>query len=874
MNPYPTLLIGLGPSGHTLLREFKRLLAGESEEKAGSVRLLWIGPTSDDEDALPELDADERIELDANLEFPGLDLRDPQMAAHYPWFVKMHIPGQCIRVDGRMAYIWEEQLNANSSHSEPWTKKLERYMAQFPSSSLGVQIWLVAALHEIEAATIFDLVFDLRRTNIRERISDISLFALLTSLQVDKQSFYNVHETTTSNQRYAALRELIRLQSRSQVYDRGGTDHLVTDTITFNRIFLYDQPTCKTALPDQWLVLLDRNVRESLASKNQLPPSLLYNTLACHTYILPIDEIRRYCAARLTFDALFGPPGKPTPATGIFPLDSETRRPTFVQPNDLFDNAAHRLLTESGSAYPGAAYAISAFSLAARGSWMPRRNTELTPNLEIAFQDRLETFLTREMNARTLQAGENEPVNAILWAQELLTALIRTLRAGEYCLIQNAARDAMAAQLASALPKLIEITRICLEELTNWEDALLKRFLPAALDSKRKAENYLQEITSEDPTRTIIMGNRDGMIPGEEIYLSQLGLPDGQKALSALRKLPIWQWQRDTARRSRLLLSVAEENRQAHFMDSSIDPHAFLDIWQATAYQWCAKFVSGLSVSKQLLLSGHRIGEKPIAPLLNQRPVPGAKRSTSDVIIGQRNADLDTWLKSGLTQNVVNQFIDIDDPGRVTLLHIESNLVVENSATLFQDQITYRSNPRWHIFVQEQHAAQVEHEIDLIQRRTLKGWRDWNPLFNRNYRFSADFTRFLFNPSAFNVFMRLIFFNRLSNDNGWKIVEGPLGLGDIDLKTSPDGSIAQVLEHVFFAIYRDMLNSQHPLFNSNFDYTLKQLDNEMNKQWEQVDSRDQLYQKLAENVPIWETIDIFHRDLAVYQKYLAYKLMA
>lgn len=890
MKIFPTLMIGLGLSGRIVLRRLKNNLAGfRDQEAAEPIKLLWMGvPCSDafDNELPIDLDPDERIDLNADPHFLNLNVQDPEIIKNFPWFTEVHQPDTGLRVDGRMSYFWERQFNPNSNRNQQWIERFNNYqefLVRPPDDKF--RLWIVACLTEIEAAMMFDLAYDIRHSQISERVSEIGLFLLLDNKLPGKTDSI-IDNSNDKPNRFATLRELSRLVSgKKQVIDHGVYESSMSSRILFDRIYLYDQPNTVRALPDQLIALFDRNVKNRLAETNRIPANttagqFVFTTISSQTYLLPIEEIHKFCAARLSLEVLFGDPSEGFQNIGLFPVQQSTGQHIFPAISEDYEAVVTRLL-RIPSANPLENDAFQGLISAAKGKWIVGRGESLTVNLESAFQEKLEVFLAHEMQIRSEQNRGKNAWNPVTWAAGVLAALKNMLRSSEYVILQQARRgEGTAVQLKNCLPKLLEITSVFEAEIENWANILLKQFFPTLTEDVTKAGKTLLNLSEQNPSQILVYGvSEKGQIPGEGIYRENMALRVGEKVFSDVANRIHWKWERDITGRSRLIfLFLSGDQELSEVQVTSQNCSLFLDMWRSAMYKNTEPFIRDLSISEQLKQSAHRLGSTPLRSLLDKRPIAMLGGSESSFVVAERTPFLDDWLQTSIISLGSQSLIDTKDNSRITYLQISSNLTPDQSATLYADQNAYRSHPRWHIFLQEQKAAKIEMEIDRIRRRNPEVWRGWDPIFEKGYRFHSDFVRFMFDPSAFDILMRLVFYDRFqvrkskTGVQQWHLV--PLSAKSLPISitdANTDDTLEVVFESIFFEHYQNFHDSAHPLFQNRFYSTLQDYDQELKGYWQnQPEEHDFVMRNIEIRIKGWEKADAFCESLAVYQKYLLY----
>lgn len=890
MKTFPTLMIGLGLSGRIVLRRLKNNLAGLGDQEAAEpIKLLWMGvPCTDafDNDLPIDLDPDERIDLDSDLHFLRLDVQNPEIVNKFPWFTEIHQPDTALRVDGRMAYFWERQFNPNSNRNQQWIERFNNYQEFLvcpPDDKF--RVWIVACLTEIEAAMIFDLAYDIRHSQISERVSEIGLFLLLDNILPGKTNSI-VDNSNDKPNRFAALRELSRLVSgKKQVIDHGVYESSISSRILFDRIYLYDQPDTVRTLPDQLMALFDRNVKNRLAETNRIPANttagqFVFTTISSQTYLLPIEEIHKYCAARMSLEVLFGNPSEGFQNIGLFPVQHSTGEHIFPAISEDYETVITRLLRIPG-ANSQENDAFQGLIAASKGKWVVRRGENLTIDLESAFQEKLETFLTREMQVRSEQNRGKNAWNPITWAAGVIAALKDMLRSSEYVVLQQARRgEGTAVQLKNCLPKLLEITSVFETEIEKWATILIKQFLPTLTEDVTKAEKTLLHLSEQNPGQILVYGvSEQGQIPGEGIYREKMTLRVGEKVFSDAANQIHWKWERDIAGHSRLVFLFLPGDQELSEVEvTSQNFSLFFDMWRSAMYKSTEPFIRDLSISEQLKQSGHRLGSSSLRSLLDKRPIAILGGTESSFVVAERTPFLDDWLQTSIISLGSQSLIDTKDNSRITYLQISSNLTPDQSATLYADQNAYRSHPRWHIFSQEQKAAKIEMEIDRIRRRNPEMWRGWDPIFEKGYRFHPDFVRFMFDLSSFDTLMRLVFYDRFQirkSKTGvpqWCLI--PLSAKRLPISITDANAydtLEVIFESIFFEHYQNFHDSAHPLFRNSFYSTLQDYSQELDSYWlSQPEEHDFVMRNIEMRIKEWEKADVFCKSLAVYQKYLLY----
>lgn len=892
MNYSPTLILGLGPTGKSFLNRLKSALNLRAQtEPVEKVELFWIGLDFDSGTTLDIRDAHglspaEMIGIPFDKTETGAEIEDPIIRENFAWWAQAQQSDLFTRADGRMAYFWDIQFRGNPR----WHENFAHIQRKFSGAGdTHFRLFVVASLSEVEFAMIPDLVDDFRFGLLKGWVSGVYGWFFLED-DANNRLGQTFREDQKSNMRAAAMRELKRFMlGQPQVLDHGTQIPTVAQQILFDHIFLFESPAVLQPASDLMLVILENDAARRIST--DIPPrminSLAISTASILTYILPIAEVHRYCGSLLARELLFSYPSREILPGGILPLSNREHNPEFPVLKEDIEGDVSRFLTETIEAnlVLRSAYPLPLLASAARGGWAAIGSGDLPGDIYTAFQERLEVFMSREMNAqrdatRYDEARRQQRIfNPLSWAAQFLKQLAYTLSNAEYVLLQQSSQGhAAALALHEALPRFRKLCVRFREQVEAWNDAVLKLVYPQIERRFLASQAQLEQVVQESPGRQVVLPNARQEFPAYHLYLEKLHLPQGRRAVEDLKRLWQWEWKRDQEGRPELVCKLPDGIHQQHeFYLGHLGETSFYQIWFELAFQATRSFIESLSIVDVLQQSPAQLNDRNMVALLDAVPQPGQGRVTGMYLIGSDPIFLEAWSKSAGLMRTGHGILPSEDSSRITLMRIDYNLPYQASRRLVKDERQHRSGAWLYAQPAEQKAAQIEQELDRRRRKYLTtGFQRWKPVFPTAYRFSPDFVSIMADGEMFDAVMLLVFFDKIRYQEintghwGWQIVwDNNVAIPLYEADQFGDDLRAALVAILIYYPYQGYDNA-HPLFHSNYRATMRRVIQSLGtKPLAPSPDLDPILERAVSKMDRWETSEeAFYQDLSMYQRYL------
>lgn len=894
MNYFPTLVIGIGPTGNYVLRRIKKNLLDRGRgAPPDKVHLLWVGIEQPDlrVPGLAELDAVETIDIDPDFEAIERGFRtSPDTQKNYTWWQASPHARKYSRADGRMAFFWETQFKGNRRLSDRWNF-YKNMLIRPPDPNF--RVFMLASPAEAEAAMMFDLAWELR-----ER--EITAWLFMPPLDPD-----GVDAAEASTARSAFMREMQRFTtSEQQLLDHGNQMTQLYDRALFTAAFAYDDPLAKDAVAEQLAVLMERQVGlrfnndvRVAFSNVQDRTKLAISTSNSFTLLLPTADIHNYIGSRLAVENLFFAQADLVHPYGLAPIEKKGGINDFAGDDLDYHEAARSFLREDlkegETTLP--AYPFSMISFAAERQW-PNRIAQLPTNLESAFHDRLQVFLNQQMNR---VAVRRESTGALLWAEGFLNQLKGLLEDAHYTLRQHSSNDPGGRMLFRSFESLQEIIGQYQDQVTGWKTAVLKTLYPEMQNRLRAAQDTLKKTLSHNPTRRAVLPNFPGIEadPGAYYYRELMPLPQGKQTIDLSRGLLAWKWEQDA--RGQAILSICvtspgveeQGSKKQYFnaVELGASPTKFAGQWVDDHISLTRFVVDQISLMTQMKDNEVKFSENDFHPLLKHDPIPFVGRRSLLYIVGKDMQYLRKWASEGGLDISGEGIIESEYGDCVTIIQIDLNLDAQSSHLYAADKDTNRSRPEDFVFPGEQAAARVEGEIRGLKTGTLVGRRTKAAAtisaenLPERPAFAPEFVRLMADPQAFETVMKLVFLDWIkpqTDDFGraqWVIQAPqarvkPIILSD-EMPGFTDNNLAGAVRTILITYPYRSENTAHPLHGANFNNTLARLKQVVDAAMEDSTRLKKEMTALVERVKNWEDdkSPIF-QGLVLYQKYLYLKI--
>jgi hypothetical protein len=718
---YPTLFVGIGPTGQATLCYLKKLLCNRNHGRLPDHTRLLLVNTANNTPLKPgqaALKPQEQILISPNYQEAGKVLE--MSPGEYPflqWWVKGTNPEHTSRADGRMALYWLLYFKHELTQLNNRLTSAGQQLLIPPE--YRYQVVLVASLVEASSAMIFDITQIVRRHgHVKQVLAWLSLAPLEPQANSDQDRPALM----------AAIRELERLNSGiEQPFDQGYLfdDKVLPPGPLIDQLQMVDCPDAPIAMSDILLALTEPNVaisfHQMLESQNfsDRPDELLFNCPASFSYFFPDQEIREVCAARLAHELLFAT-GEKNGSIGLLPLGSRGAMPFRAEDHRPEVRAFLRdaLFQETGSPNP--------FGLLAEASerrWPNTPQLPISDNLHVQLQDRLLAFLNQRLrpmeNQRLVRFG------LLSWAQEFLTSLrlvfndaLPTLQANR---AQPAARSLMAQH--SALTQVVDSFN---QQIVNWQNALpnVHQQLAEALNTRLAS---LKFFLSPNVFRAAVIAPNDEVDrelrhdPAYPYYRSFMALPAGKSTQAAFKERLRWLWDRDNNGQVRLRFAVfGVHQSEADLINAAHncipkDIHrlgaAILALSDALTHAIASDdTVWDYLEMRQLSDFFRPLGAPP--SLMAHHSVPGKYRLNEFIFSGENQDRLGEWAVVQAQNHLYGRRTVIRDCNRLTSIKFERNFPARKAAIrLAEAKDFYHPEPSLHALPEEQVATDYERHV-------------------------------------------------------------------------------------------------------------------------------------------------------------------
>jgi hypothetical protein len=542
-----------------------------------------------------------------------------------------------------------------------------------------------------------------------------------------------------------------------------------------------------------------------------------------YTFLVPVEEIRRICAARLLKEEL---------------LDAryytESKLHTFV--SDFLRGG------EPSSVEWKFFHTLADMLDGKKLNDQKKIDFTRDNSLGELFNAELGKFLNSKFQG-TLKDIENF---LLTLEKDMTVAIDECTRIGGWL-------DGMKKQLPQFRIGINEFTKEVLRWTKVWNS------LKLLVDQRYKQVSMeLLTLTQESEYCHVVLrevGKQAGYESFENSYYSDLKerTEYWQELVGATRKFLTWQWVIPKGQKPYLRCLI--DNKVYTEAQTMLSP-----LWQ----QAC-QLTNQLSDSESVFDYLGRLSSKEIKTAfdsalssLQYDPYPEPERRSYQYLICDSDPMIHDWnLNSGI------QHCQINDKKRLTYLGLEYNLPV-NGAGFLQDKKTYSisESDAAFAFPHEQYAWQVEQKMKA--KKIYKG------------QFPAQFVRLMHSHEDFETAMRCIFWGwivqKKSNQGmGWCLDVGD-GMESIHLD-SADFTAMNIEEALFNFLIRfpqQDMSGLHPFSKGKFSATMALLRKKNAEYHKRSRSkRAEFYGPLLDHIQIWQNSQKpFDQGLALYQTYL------
>lgn len=808
VNTKPSLIVGLGSAGIRCLELIKQRIPAL---EASSVQYLGIRTQvgfSSEPLQLSDLGSENLIEIPWDHERAR---RLAESTNEYGWWLDNEAAGHAERSDARMAFHVMRNFYRDS-RIEAHLKRIKTVLKVDSNNSM--MLFMVSSLCEVESAVIGELAFEILQQIGISHIP-VRFPCLLVGSTKDDQD----NPSWVS----AALREMDRFTQKWQIFHRDG-DEIVIEHELFTRMMLLEDERCLPALADQIAGLVQKEAALNFSNDYgnlPLPADFSMTIGRSWTYYVPVNEIRRACAARLLKEELFDST-----------LFSEGRLHALVK--EFLEN------TDSARIEWGPFRRLAAVLQGKRSSEI----NVLIQGTEGFSEEVFAEELCRYLNSRQMTNLQD----AIKFLDILEKDLVAAIN-------ENAHMAGLSDQTHLQLPLLRAV-------IGGFRDAAAERMdIWKALASQTDHQHKLvvKELNAtKQPARSGRALLRDAVGYGKqellENYFQELKVsPERWLSLvEDVRNLMSWQWVRTKGQapylRCRVGGTVYTEGTEI-----------FSSIWKQ-ACQITELVAESETVFMHLgRLSAHQINAIfDAAPAsLPYDPLPSAERRFHQYLIGARDPMIHDWM---IKPDI--QICQTSDNKRLTYAAFEYNLPIKGANLpmgAMHDSVNACAFPN------EQYALKIETDMKALRLDKASG--------KDKVSLPSQLVRVMHCPADFERVMNCIFWGWVTNTAGsqWMLDPNdgrePIHLGNDQF---PAMSMEDAVLNFLVRIPLKDLNRLHPLCRENYPMTMTRLDRRL-EQCSKIRfaQRAKIHDRLQENIELWKhSQKPFDRGVAIYQTYL------
>ncbi len=801
----PSLIVGLGPAGIRFLELIQQRL---SVVASANVRCLGIR-TAVASFARPQLSG---IEPENLIEIPwdrNRARRLAESAGGYEWWLDNDTSAHAERLDSRMAFHVMRNFYRDG-RIEAYLKRTMTELKIDLNNSNTLMLFIVSSLSDAESALIGELTFEiLQQIGIKQ--IPIRLPCLMIGSEMDQSLSRQAWVTS-------ALREIDRLTQKWQIFHRDVND-VVLEHELFNHALLLGDESYLPALADQLIGLVQKEAALKFSNDYGNLPSPVYFSMTVSrswTYYVPVDQIRRACAARLLKEEVF-------------------------ESVSLSEGRLHALVNEflEGSDPNRADWKL--FRRLA-GVIQRRKSSDfdtLIQHTENLSDEVFSEELCRFLNVKSMA----NPQDVIRFLEVLEKDLIVAID-------EDVHMAGISTNIRLQLPALRAVidsfSRVAFQRMNVWA-SLASQVEDQYAQTSRDLRSLRQATHSSQALLREPLGYNKQESAETSYYQELKERPDRwQLLIQEVHNLINWQWVKFKGQNPYLRCRIAD----TVYAEA---PEMFSSLWRLTCR------LLGQVAEFETIFShlGHLSAQQINATLdaapssLQYDPLPASERRFHRYLISATDPMIYDWnIKPDI------QICQTTDNKRLTYMVFEHNLPIKG---LNFPSSTSRNIEGAFVFPNEQYAWKIESKMRLLKL-------DHVP-------FPAQFVRLMHSPAEFEIAMQCIFWGWFAHtaNTHWQLDPND-GKEAISLESGsfPAMSVEDALLNFLIRIPLLDLSELHPLCHRNFPVTMARLRHGLVEQAKiSSASRAEFRERLQEKIEFWKNSQKpFENGLAMYQSYL------
>jgi hypothetical protein len=921
----PTLVIGLGETGSGVLSQVKEnLLERHLGQFPQDLHLLFIESSKILERGSSFLEAQEIINYRSdkdNLDYPSLSKR--------PYFEWLREAGNqpSLRAVERAKFF----LSLQSREQSIVYQTLQKSVTAFRSVP---QVFLIANLDEPESSPLWDIAFLLRHKVAEGFGIQMNSARLTAILAVNTGNSFSFDTSTDTFATIRELNRFLYNGFTRFIYPASELTG-IADTALIDLCFLVDRKSSQKTSGDYYPAdesgEMVRAISESLtilASPDNAIHQALQNSsekssnardkyqqafvsgIGVATFKLPVDDLRRAVELRLLRTLFFGGDSG-QPAEGILPAPwASSKKPV---PDDEISQkkAANFLRFELAGMHPIFAPISDILLLGKSGEL-----GNLPVNLDDLFISKMTEWITRELNGSESLAFAGRS-NSFPLVISYISALQRLLEQAQFTLRRaEKSRLSFEQSLNFHIDNWLAIVKQADSELTDWSHMLAgkpsfgegerRRFSSRSQagdgfsllqliegDWFKARETLSSWVSSSVRKAPIDDGNNEPPFDGLEkpFFIRHIRPELNDKAgvrgdtLDKFSARVGWYCKNENGLKLYLLIASVTNDPQDGL--SKTLPMLYARDQLEQAYGQLANLASYYSrgILEERLSSYLQPNTLPkvaeflqearspmlpdnnkLEPLLVE-PVGQHFLLTSDPRLAQKVENEFSYY----TPQFVQQDAGVDFPQSITLISFHHVIALETTDVYSRAQNGYAFQPRAHIFVAEQHAAQVENELrNLLENPFLL-----HPQFIRIFEVgmpadNGTTSRYL--PLA-NLFFKGWLFGLVHYDPALKVWRVPAvsDFQEVTVKAGAKDLFGAAQEFSLNMPYSSSLHISHPLAPNNISAYFQAFHRLLKKT--SASDHNQLMKQLHETdqnqiQALLEQTDPIKHSLGAYLKYM------
>lgn len=762
----PTLVIGLGETGRIVLNQVKEnLLERHVGNFPHGLRLLLIESSGTSESGMSLLESYEKIGYRSDndyLDYPSLSKR--------PYFEWLREAGNqpSFRAIERTKFF----MSLQSREQSVVYQTLQKSVTTFRSVP---QVFLIANLDEPESSPLWDIAFLLRHKVAEGFGIQMNSARLTAILAVDTGNSFSFD---TSRDTFATIRELNRFLYNGFTRFIYPAPELtgIADTALIDLCFLVDRKSSQKVSGDFYrvaesdevvraisesltiLVSPDNTIHQALQNSSEKSSNArdkyqqaFVSSIGVATIKFPVDDLRRAVELRLLRTLFFGGDSGQS-GEGVVPIPWSTSKKTAPDDEISQKKALDFLRLELAGMHPIFA-PISDILLLDKSSGLGN----LPANLDDLFISKMAEWITRELNGAeslTFASRSNRFPSVISY----ISALQRLLEQAQFTL-RRAEKSGVSVEqsLNFHIDNWLGIVKQADSELRNWSHALVGISNIGGGDRRRfssrsqagdslsllqlierdwfKARDTLSSwVRSSIRKAPIDDGNNVPPFEGLEkpffIRYTRPELSDkaGVKGdtLDKLSSRVGWYCKNENGLKVYLLIASVTNDLQDGLLKTVTMLYARNQLEQAYGQLVNLAGYYSRGILDERLSSYLQPNALPkVAEFLQEARNPMLPYNAMDAPVDQVGQHFLLTSDPRLAQKIENEFSHytpqfvqqdpvVDFPQSITLISFHHVIALETTDVYSRAQNGYAFQPRAHIFVAEQHAAQVENELRNI----------------------------------------------------------------------------------------------------------------------------------------------------------------